>query len=816
MGSGQTSTGQTQSKVITDQQNSSNTDYDNLAKSIPSAGNGDAERNALITAFSKQAGITPPVQSGTSAGGSSRGYGSPDDGTGTPGASVTGAGGGVGTPATGLTSYGSTGPTNFSDSASVDAFIANMAKQPGVNPSVANDPNYWKGKILSGELGSDPNYITQKMMTPEGAGGSGGGSYSSTSMAGGLNFDGMNSAAGGINTNGGPSAYTDVALPTGSHINVDPLNPSAFGNLKSAITPTGLGDSAFTKLAPADFSGALAAYNDLIATGGVDTSKIQTAEDAFNKFTNSTGGYDPDQLAKIRGAADDLQNSATSNPGVVDLLGLAKTGGLTDQDYASVNRQSLLDIENNGGYSDKDIARVRQQAASAAPAFYSNLQDQERTARSTTGNLAGAGATDFKMARTAAQGSSADRLSAEIALQQNIEGNKSAAATTLSDANNKLLATRSATEDSAAANAGNIIETGTKDSADIRNDTEKNITGNQLTATNDQGQFILNDQDLIQKGKIAGAGGLETTTKDAADIADTRASGEDTFDINKADVNLKGEIGQNDFNTSVATGLDAYGFNKGRLQLDTGVAQNTNENDKAQLALGKAGGLDTYTNNQTDLALKKAGLEDTYGLGINSDKLQQAGLEDNYALGSRGLDIQASDVANRFSLGQQTLGLQTRQTTDQETQFGLKGLADLYGTSYGPGQTSFADALALANGKSGANIGYLGAENNNDASQKSAVPGMIASGATAAGNALLGGLTSPGGNNASNANPANGNPYALGQQTHFPGEISYGPGAPADPYGFDNYGDINGAPVPPGNNDNGYDPNDDPYFIPYE
>lgn len=55
------------------------------------------------------------------------------------------------------------------DPAYVDSFIAHMGQQPGVNPSVKNDPNYWKGKISSGELGTDQNYWSQKMMTPEGA-----------------------------------------------------------------------------------------------------------------------------------------------------------------------------------------------------------------------------------------------------------------------------------------------------------------------------------------------------------------------------------------------------------------------------------------------------------------------------------------------------------------------------------------------------------------------------------------------------------------------------------------------------------------------
>ncbi len=58
---------------------------------------------------------------------------------------------------------------NIHDPASVAAYVAYYASQPGANPSLRNDPNYWIQKISSGELGTDPNYIIGKFMTPEGA-----------------------------------------------------------------------------------------------------------------------------------------------------------------------------------------------------------------------------------------------------------------------------------------------------------------------------------------------------------------------------------------------------------------------------------------------------------------------------------------------------------------------------------------------------------------------------------------------------------------------------------------------------------------------
>lgn len=86
-------------------------------------------------------------------------------------------------------SPGGAAPTlNAQDPASVAAYVNYYANQPGANPSLKADPNYWIGKISSGELGTDPNYIVSKFMTPEGAPagsapGADGGSYGTGSLA---------------------------------------------------------------------------------------------------------------------------------------------------------------------------------------------------------------------------------------------------------------------------------------------------------------------------------------------------------------------------------------------------------------------------------------------------------------------------------------------------------------------------------------------------------------------------------------------------------------------------------------------------------
>lgn len=58
---------------------------------------------------------------------------------------------------------------NLSDPSYAARYVAWAATQPGVNPSVKNDPGYWIGRFTSGAFGNDQNYALQRMMQAEGA-----------------------------------------------------------------------------------------------------------------------------------------------------------------------------------------------------------------------------------------------------------------------------------------------------------------------------------------------------------------------------------------------------------------------------------------------------------------------------------------------------------------------------------------------------------------------------------------------------------------------------------------------------------------------
>lgn len=64
-----------------------------------------------------------------------------------------------------------TGPPsggNLSDPGYAAQFVAYWGAQPGANPSVKNDPNYWIGRFTSGAFGNDQQYAVQRMLMPEG------------------------------------------------------------------------------------------------------------------------------------------------------------------------------------------------------------------------------------------------------------------------------------------------------------------------------------------------------------------------------------------------------------------------------------------------------------------------------------------------------------------------------------------------------------------------------------------------------------------------------------------------------------------------
>jgi hypothetical protein len=205
------------------------------------------------------------------------------------------------------------------------------------------------------------------------------------------------------------------------------------------------------------------------------------ADTGFRKLASETGGFDKEQLAKIYGNIDVLG-------------GIGRTGGITDEDRANINRASILEQEKTGGYSDVDKALIRAKSAASSPAYFSALKDNLERQRGQTGNLANAGAVDFKLARQSAQQQAADRNAQEVALAESIRKGRESAGQFLSQKNLDLTGLRTANQLAGARGAG-----------DLGLSTQQGITANQATGL----RGLQESQTGLGQWGLGQAGGLD-------------------------------------------------------------------------------------------------------------------------------------------------------------------------------------------------------------------------------------------------------------------------------------------------------------------
>lgn len=71
----------------------------------------------------------------------------------------------------------------ISDRAYLDKLIAWAQQQEGVNPSVKNDPDYWRRRVSEGAFGEDEEYLVKRFMQAEGKPESGGGNANLSNLA---------------------------------------------------------------------------------------------------------------------------------------------------------------------------------------------------------------------------------------------------------------------------------------------------------------------------------------------------------------------------------------------------------------------------------------------------------------------------------------------------------------------------------------------------------------------------------------------------------------------------------------------------------
>jgi len=231
------------------------------------------------------------------------------------------------------------------------------------------------------------------------------------------------------------------------------------------------------------------------------------ADTGFRKLTGAGGGFDQAQLDKIYGNVDTLSD-------------IGRTGGITDEDKANINRASILEQEKTGGYSEQDRALIRAKSAASSPAYFSALKDNLERQRSATGNLANAGAVDFKLARQSAQQQGLDRMAAEQGLQDQIRAGRQQAGDFLSNQGLSLAGLRTKNQLEGAQAGGNLGLS-----------TQQGITANQLQGL----KGLQESQTGLGNWGLGQAGGLDQ-------FGLGKAGGLDTFTGNQAQLDMQAQI----------------------------------------------------------------------------------------------------------------------------------------------------------------------------------------------------------------------------------------------------------------------------------
>jgi len=282
------------------------------------------------------------------------------------------------------------------------------------------------------------------------------------------------------------------------------------------------------------------------------------ADTGFRKLAGEGGGFDKDQLNQIYGNVSNLSN-------------IGQTGGVTDEDRANINRQSILDQEKDGGYSDQDRAMIRAKSAASSPAYFNALKDNLQRQRSQTGNLANAGAVDFKIARQDAQQQGQDRIDSEIKLGDSIRAGKESAGQFLSNQNLDLYDKR---------------------------------TQNQISGSQQAGALGLDTQSAITRNQAQGLQGLQSSQTGLGDWGLNQAGGLDNFSLNQAG------------------GLDQFDVNKAQLDMQAQSANSARSSNEAYAAAAANAQyqqwLTTYGNEQKQYGI--GGLESLYNTNLGASQ----------------------------------------------------------------------------------------------------------------------------------------------------------------------------------------------------
>lgn len=216
-----------------------------------------------------------------------------------------------GTPATGQQAPTPAGqrPTggSLTDPSFAAQYVAWAGTQPGVNPSVKNDPNYWIGRFTSGAFGNDQNYALARMMQAEGPPEGAGAPRASTPIGAGttsLNPGGFHTGTPSLG-NGLPqtSQMTAGGLQTPQGL----WSPDFIAQLRQILMQRMSGDSATVNPNDPNIAAPLSAAKDQLSRQS-DTERNALAERLY-----AQGGLNTDAVTQGVQQSNERQGTALSS-----------------------------------------------------------------------------------------------------------------------------------------------------------------------------------------------------------------------------------------------------------------------------------------------------------------------------------------------------------------------------------------------------------------------------------------------------------------------------------------------------------------------
>lgn len=362
------------------------------------------------------------------------------------------------------------------------------------------------------------------------------------------------------------------------------------------------------------------------------------ADTGFRKLAGEGGGFDADQLKQIYGNVGNLSK-------------IGETGGVTKEDYDNINRASILEQEKTGGYSDQDRAMIRAKSAASSPAYFQTLKDNLERQRGQTGNLANAGAVDFKLARQSAQQQGQDRVGAEIALGDSIRTGRESAGQFLSEQNLDLYDRR---------------------------------TKNAIQGAQAGGALGLDTQMGITKNQAEGLKGLQGSQTGLGDWGLGQAGGLDNFSLNQAG------------------GLDQWDISNASMDMQAQQSNNASSaagsRAAAEANLKYNQWLTEYGNEQKQYGL--GGLNDLYNTNLTASR-------DFTGMGLEGLSGKYGTQGSMLGLASQNRGDTLGETVGKYGK--VAGAAALTYMSGGAAAPLLVDSIGGLGASSGAGTGYTAA-----------------------------------------------------------------------------------------------------------